>query len=286
MYNWIMNNKIKLLGVKISTQSNNEVLLQIKKILNSDSKHYITTPNPEFLLIAEQDNVFKKILNQSDINIPDGIGILWAAKFLSLKSSKNIILRILQLISQYFYTLAAIIFHPKYIRTIIPARITGSDLTWEILKLAEKKNKAVYLLGSKQGIAKESAQIIKNKYPNIRIAGAQSGGFPIVSNNQNIIDDINRVKPDIIFVALGAPKQEKWIRNNLPKLKSIKLAIGVGGALDFISGNIERAPKIFINLGLEWIYRLYKEPKRIIRIYHATIKFPFIIFKYKLINKT
>lgn len=276
--------RIKLLDVQIDTLTKANILDNISKHLEQNIKHYIVTPNPEFIIESLKNSNFKKILNNASVAIPDGIGILWAAKFLSLKTKSNQIFRFFQIIWQYIYSMLSILLYPKYIRSVIPERVTGSDLIWDICKIANQKNKSIYLLGAKKGIAKKSALIIKQKFPNIKIAGAQSGGFPIDNQEKGIICNINNSDADILFVALGAPKQEIWIDKNLIKLESVKLAVGIGGALDFISGNIKRAPKLLNSLGLEWLYRLFKEPSRLRRIYNATIIFPLLVLKYKLLN--
>jgi len=282
-----MDNKINIAGINIDSDSEAKILEKISNILYSSQKSYIVTPNPEFIIEAWQNDEFRIILNQADIQIPDGIGLLWAAKFLSLKTSHKQYIKIVQIIWQYIITLLAIIFYPRYIRSIIFERIAGSDLIWKIIEIAAEKEKSIFMLGGQEGVAADAAQAAKLKYPNLKIAGAQSGGYPIKDYDPELISDINTSSPDIIFVALGAPKQEKWIYNNIPKLNSVKLAMGVGGAFDFISGKIKRAPNIFKKLGIEWFYRLIVEPKRIKRIYNATVIFTLgvIRYKYKLKDK-
>jgi len=263
--------KINILGVKIDCIRSNEVLTKIQSWLNKSQKKYIVTPNPEFVIYAQKDQEFKNILNQAALAIPDGIGLLWATKFLDLrvKSKKFITLEIFW---QYLYTLLSIIFYPKYCREIIPERVTGIDLIYKISKFCEQKNCSIYLLGAKEGIAKIAASKLKNQFPNLKIAGTFSGK-PDPKADQKIQAIINYAKPDILFVAFGAPKQEKWIARNLAKLKTVKIAMGVGGAFDFIAGKIKRAPKFFQKRGLEWLWRVAREPWRVPRILTATIKF-------------
>ncbi|PIP17975.1 MAG: glycosyltransferase [Parcubacteria group bacterium CG_4_10_14_0_8_um_filter_35_7] len=245
--------KINILGVLIDRITSKEVLKKIEEFLNSDTQHYITTPNPEFVMRAQKDEEFRNILNKSDIAIPDGIGLVFASHFLG---------------------------NP------IPERVAGSDLVWKIAKLAEYKNCSLYLLGGKEGVAEEAARKLKEKYPNLKIKGAESGGEveerKLKTQNEEMVKRINERQPDILLVAFGAPKQEKWIYYNLSKLSSVKVAIGVGGTFDFIAGRIKRAPMFLRKLGMEWLWRLFIEPKRINRILTATVRFGWKVLKWKI----
>ena len=202
---------------------------------------------------AQKDEEFRNILNKSDIAIPDGIGLVFASHFLG---------------------------NP------IPERVAGSDLVWKIAKLAEYKNCSLYLLGGKEGVAEEAARKLKEKYPNLKIKGAESGGEveerKLKTQNEEMVKRINERQPDILLVAFGAPKQEKWIYYNLSKLSSVKVAIGVGGTFDFIAGRIKRAPMFLRKLGMEWLWRLFIEPKRINRILTATVRFGWKVLKWKI----
>ncbi len=276
-------NPIKILDVKFNPYFTKEALNQIAAFIGQNKRGYIVTPNPEFLITAQKNSEFKNILNRADLSIPDGIGILWAAKFLSLKTSRLRLLKHLHAVFQLLYSGLSLIFYPRYCRTIIPERVAGSDLINNIFQLARNQKLKLYLLGAQPGIARQAAQIIQNKYPGIEIAGTQSGS-PDKEYDNEICYVINKAKPDIIMIAYGAPKQELWINRNLSKLATAKVAIGVGGALDFITGKIKRAPGWMRYLGLEWLYRLIKEPRRIKRIINATIYFPYLVLKNKLTN--
>jgi len=226
-----------LLGVRIDNVSMSEALEKIREFLSDGRQHYIVTSNPEFLVLAQKDQEFCDILNKADLNIPDGIGIVWAARWLG-ESLKE--------------------------------RVTGVDLI-EKLKIKNEKLK-IFLLGGKNGVA----QKIKAEWP------------AIVSCSENLdeaINLINNCRPDILLVALGAPKQEKWIAQNLAKILSVKVAIGVGGAFDFISGRIKRAPKIFQAIGLEWLWRVLREPKRLPRLIKAVIIFPLLVLRTRSYRK-
>ncbi|MEK7673375.1 MAG: WecB/TagA/CpsF family glycosyltransferase [Patescibacteria group bacterium] len=234
----------------------------------------ICTPNPEMILEARKNPKFLEILKKSALNIPDGIGILWAAKYLKIteKNHSKIVKA-----AKWLGTLATIPFYSKYIKTELPERVTGVDLMQEICKKAAKENLKFFLLGAQEGVAERTKEILQKKYPSLKITETHAGS-PHLKDEKEILNLINKSEAQILFVAFGAPQQEIWISRNLKHLKSVKVAIGVGGSFDFIAGIRKRAPKLLQKLGLEWLYRLVQEPKRIKRIYNATIKFPFKIF--------
>ncbi len=153
--------------------------------------------------------------------------------------------------------------------------MTGVDL---FLSICQKTDKKIFLLGAAPGIAEETKKKLEEKFPEIQISGTHAGS-PHPTESAEIVSKINKSGAEILFVAYGAPAQEKWIYNNLKKLNTVKIATGIGGAFDFIAGKKQRAPQWMQNLGLEWLYRLKQEPKRIKRIINATIKFPLTVFK-------
>ncbi len=153
-------------------------------------------------------------------------------------------------------------------------RVSGVDIMLEICKKYGRENK-IFLIGAKEGIAKIAAQNIKKSINNINIVGTES-------DEKNVIDKINNFVANIVFVALGAPKQEKWIYNNKEKMPNVKVFMGVGGAFDMIAGTKPRAPRILRYLGLEWLWRLIIEPKRIKRIWNATVVFSYFMLKEKI----
>lgn len=231
------NHKINILGINIDNITFSETFNKIGVFLNSPDQHYIVTPNPEFIIEAQNDEEFKKILNQADLSISDGFGLLLATRF------------------------------------IIKERICGVDLMEKICEYSSKINKKVFLLGALNGAAEKTVKNLQYKYPNLK---AES-----LENYENCESAILTFKPDVLFVALGAPKQEKWIYKNLNKFPSVKIAVGVGGAFDFLSGNIRRAPRWMRKIGMEWLWRLTQEPQRIKRILKATIEFPLLVWKKK-----
>ncbi len=254
------DNFVNILNIKISTLKKVEVLSFIKNKILKNEQIFITTPNPEIILNSYKNKNFKNILNNASLNIPDGIGLIYASKILNTSP-------------------------------LIKERIAGSDLTLEIIKITKELNKKIFLLG---GNSEEQLKIIKDKIGKNIVSGYDVGfvkedwnnEFSYNKNKNNfIIDKINNSEANIIFVAFGAPKQEIWISENLSKLKSINLAIGIGGTFDFISGYKKRSPKWMQDLGFEWLFRLIQEPSRFKRILNAIIIFPIKVIIYKFFKK-
>ncbi len=242
--------RITILEIPFDSIKNTEVLTLVLEKLTGNSKHFfVATPNPEMLLEARKNEQFKKILNTTDLNIPDGFGIMLAS---------------------------GIIGKP------LKERVTGTDCMQAICHYAPEGTK-IFLLGAAPGVAEKTKEILEKRYPNIKVIGTHSG-FPAAENDEQSRHLINQSGAELLFVAYGAPKQEMWIARNLPHLTHVKVVMGVGGAFDFISGQIKRAPYWMRKIGLEWFYRLTKQPTRIGRIFNATIKFP-IVFVISLFQK-
>ena len=227
---------IKILGVKFDKLTFDEAYQRFVGFMMQEDTKMIFTPNSELVMTAQHDEEFRNILNEGDLVVPDGIGVILASKIHNLELTE---------------------------------RIPGIDLMSKMLVYANRSNNSIFLFGAKPGVAEKAAKNIKEQYPNIKISGVQDGYF---DNREElrILDRINEVKPDILFVALGAPKQEKWIYKH-QKLLNVKVAMGVGGSIDVWAGTVKRAPKIFQRLGLEWFYRLLKEPTRIGRMMQLPI---------------
>lgn len=272
-----MQEEVRILKVRFNKITLKQATNTVLEWVNQTKQHYITTPNPEFLLEASKNHKFRLIVNNSDLNIPDGIGILWASRYQhEVRNTKSQLLKITKAVSSLFLT----IFHPKYIKKILPERVTGTDLMQEICKEGQNTDLKVFLLGAGEGIADKTKKKLIQKYPNLNIVGTYAGS-PKTEDEKFIIDKINDSKANVLFVAFGAPKQEIWISKNLKKLNAVKVAMGIGGAFDFIAGEKKRAPKIMQRLGLEWFFRLIQEPKRIKRIINATIIFPLKVIRGK-----
>lgn len=240
--------KVNILGVQIDNLKKLEVLEMVERFLSDGAQHYIVTPNPEMVVAAQKDEYFLGILNKAGLSVPDGFGLILASRYLR---------------------------HP------IPERIHGVDLMIDLCRMAEQKNCSVFLLAKKEGLAssEETAAALKKFYPGLAISGGELEISNFQSSALKIIEEINLKKPDILFVALGAGRQEKFIAENLNKMPSVKIAMGIGGAFDFISGKIKRAPRWMRKIGLEWLWRLFMQPWRWKRILTATIKFSWLIIK-------
>ncbi len=239
--------KYEILGVRIDDYTHEECIREIKSLLEHEKQHFIATPNPEFVILAQKDKEFFSILNSTSMSLPDGIGMLFANIFL----------------------------HKKIIH-----RVTGNDAIHIIAGIAEQKSYSIYLLGGDRGVPKKAGEVLKKKYPNMQIAGTYDRPVQDVKNIETeVLENIQRAVPDILFVALGHGKQEKFIFYNLSKFPSVKIAIGVGGAIDYLSGAKKRAPKCIQKIGFEWLYRLILEPRRWKRIVDAVIIFPYLVLR-------
>lgn len=269
---------VDILGVKISKVGYESAIERIERFLAGGGQHWVVTPNPEFIVRAQKDCQFREILNRADLALPDGVGLRLAAKFLSLKAFNPTIVRIFTALVQGFAVGLAAVVRPSYL-DVLPYQVTGTDLMIKLCDLAAQKGYTVFLLGGREGVATAAAQRLQRQFANIKIVGTYSGDPREDFDEQTRAAIVSGV--DLLFVAYGAPVQEKWIARNLPHLP-VKVALGVGGALDFISGRKKRAPRILRQVGLEWLYRLLQEPWRRPRILMATVKFPLLVFGYKL----
>lgn len=221
-------NKENILGVDVSPLSYEDLKKNIEKDIENNKKSFIVAINPEKILKARKDEKLKELLNNATYEIPDGIGVIYASK---LRKGN------------------------------IKTRITGIDSMEMLCKLSEEKKYKIFMYGAKEETIKKAKENLEIKFSNIQIVGTING---YEKDNDKIISSINKSKADIVFVALGSPKQEYWITENMDKV-SAKIFQGVGGSFDVFSGNIKRAPKWMQKIGLEWLYRLIKEPKRIFR---------------------
>ena len=229
---------IKIFGTRVDKITQKEAIKKVENFLQEDEMKAIYTPNTEIIMEAREDNFLRKVLNSGDMVIPDGIGLIYASRIK---------------------------------KRPLPERVTGFDLSINMLELANREGYSVFLLGGKEGIAKKAGENIIKEYPNISIAGYNNGyfkgshtGTPGDLEELEVLDKINNTNPDILFVGFGAPKQEKWIYLNKDRL-NCRVVIGNGGTIDILAGKVKRAPEIYQKLGLEWLYRLVKEPSRIKR---------------------
>ncbi len=265
-----MSKKIEILGVKINKTSLQEAAKEVLSFLETTEKHIVTTPNPEIILKANESEKYREIINNSSLNTPDGIGVIWAENYLQQSKNKSKTGKITTWISSLLVL--------PFTKNNLNARVTGVDLIQEICAQSKENQSKIFLLGAAKGIAKITGEILKKRYPQIKIVGSNSGSAH-ERYDEKLTTKINKSKANILLVAFGAPKQELWIDRNLKKLKTVKVAIGVGGSFDFISNKRKRAPELIQKIGIEWLYRLIQEPKRIKRIYNATVKFSIAVLK-------
>jgi len=226
-----MENKVNILGVNVDKVNIEEAVDAIFKMLDERKSHSIFTPNSEIILNAYKNKDFCDILNNADLLTADGIGVVYASKILG---------------------------NP------IKSRAAGYDIACGLIDRIAETGHRLYLFGGKPGIAEKAKYQLEKRYPFIQIVGTRNGYFD-EADTKDIINDINSVGAEIVFVCLGAPKQEEWIAENQDKL-SAKVLMGIGGSLDVFAGEVERAPEFWCNNGLEWLYRLIKEPWRFKRM--------------------
>ncbi|MGN1318348.1 MAG: WecB/TagA/CpsF family glycosyltransferase [Lachnospirales bacterium] len=239
----------KILGVPFANISPNDAVDKVVGFLNDDKKHMVFTPNPEMVMEACKNTEFMTILNKSSMNVPDGIGIVYASKLTG---------------------------------SPIKERVAGYDMLLSVFDKIKDSDKTVYFFGGAPEIADRAKKAIEERFKGIKIVGTANGYFDS-EREKEIINEINTLKPDLLLVGIGFPKQEKWIYDHISSL-NIKVGIGVGGSFDGWCGNVPRAPEFFVNHGLEWFYRLMKQPSRIGRMMQLPLFMLKVIF-YKIIGR-
>lgn len=272
------NNSLKILDVKIDQLNRKEARQRVIEIGESCCPGIIFTPNPEMVMKAQNDHDLRQIINQKNtLNIADGTGILWAGRFLTLNTPGQGFLRYLFSLCQCFLTLMLLPFYPRYFYKPVPERITGADFIWDLAEICAKKKWRLYLLGGGPTVAERCALTLQTKIPELRVAGVNSADPEDAKDSCEII---KRSKADVVAVAYGIPKQEKWLAENLNETGA-KIGIGVGGTFDYLAGFRPRSPLWVQRLGFEWLYRLIVEPRRW-RRQLALPKFIWAVFKAKV----
>jgi N-acetylglucosaminyldiphosphoundecaprenol N-acetyl-beta-D-mannosaminyltransferase len=233
-----------ILGIKVDSTPKSQLLTEVQKRLQKKTQFDIVTPNPEIILEAQKNHELAHSLNSADFSLPDGVGLRFA--------NKNLII------------------------------IKGREFMLDLFKLANKNKLKIYLLGSRPIVIKKAIEKLNKEFPDIKVKGSagpmlDKNAKPISEVNTNlqidIVKEINSFKPDLLFVAFGAPKQEIWISKHMKKLNVIG-AMAVGGSFDYYSGITKPVPKLLEDLNLEWLWRVFIAPKRIGRIFNALIIFP------------
>jgi len=220
-------NSVSILGVRVDDVTYAETLDLVAAYVAARAPRQVATVNPEFIVAAQSDAVFRDILNRAALNLPDGVGVLWAARRLGQP---------------------------------LRERVAGVDVTERIAQRASREGWRIFLLGAAEGVAQRVAEAWRARYPGIDLVGAYAGS-PRAEEEEAIVGRIRMAQPDVLFVAYGAPAQDKWIARNLQRL-GVPVCIGVGGAFDFIAGVTRRAPRLMQRLGLEWLHRLIRQPWR------------------------
>lgn len=233
-----MNKQVNILGVRFDNESNQSARQKISQWLDETGLKKIYTPNPEIVMMADKNPEFKEVLNRGDLIIADGIGVIYASRI----GKKP-----------------------------LQERVTGYDTSIYLIEEAQRKGLSLYIMGGAKGVADKACENLRKDYPRLKIAGCHHGyykgahiGHAGHEEEQAVVKDINDSGADILFVCLGAVKQEQWIEANASQL-NCKIAIGNGGTVDGLAGNLKRAPEFFQKANLEWFYRLVCEPSRIKR---------------------
>lgn len=229
--------RVNILGVQVHSCDEQGAVKAIRGFLHTNRLHQVCTVNPEFVMEARRNPPFRQLLNTASLATPDGIGIVAAARLL---------------------------------RTPVKGRATGVSIVDHLARLSAQQGYAIYLLGAAPGVAEAAASELTMRHPGVQIAGAYAGS-PHSKDWEDIKTRLTIAKPDILLVAYGAPRQDLWIREHGRDLPaSIKVAMGVGGVFDYLSGRVPLAPSLVRRVGMEWLYRLVKQPwrwRRILRVF-------------------
>lgn len=252
----VLKPQISLFGIPIYSGYKKDLLTVLREHISAKQASFITlfTPNPEQIMLAEKDERFLQTLSKGDITIPDGIGVVWAGKVLFGNNG------------------------PK-------ERIAGREVVEDILTIANEQKQHIFVLGGREETNRKLHAYLRRRYLQ-GIYSIESGYADIThitsSEEDAVLEEIAKKKPDILFVAFGAPYQEKWIRDHSSFLEKthVRLAMAVGGSFDILVGNTLRAPHIFVTFGLEWLWRLIQQPWRLKRQLQLP-KFVFKVLKYK-----
>lgn len=223
--------QVQLMDVNITPISMQETVARIEEFIRSRQPHIVVTSDASAIMKAQEDEELHRIINAADLVTPDGIGVIWGARLLDL---------------------------PIY------ERVPGVDLVAELCSVAAQRGYRIFILGAAPGIAEQAANNLQTRYPGLTVAGTHHGYFS-AEEEPRIVEMIRAAQPDILFVAFGIPKQEKWIRRHIETLQT-PVCIGVGGSFDVYSGRLKRAPLWVQRIGMEWFYRALIEPKRFIRL--------------------
>lgn len=259
----------KIFSLEVVGNQKDELLAFLGEAILAKKRFWLATPNPEFVIASKSDLGFLAVLKGADFLIPDGIGLVWAREVLKEKG-------FLKRLWRGFLTGGEVL-----LGRFSNEMISGTDLMEDLCGLAAKKGWSVYLLGGQPGVAKAAFENLKRKYPGLKGWAASGpivkGKMIEISDQRKWVKEINRKGPQILLVGMGMEKQERFIFDNWRELK-VNLAMGVGGAFDYFSGRVKRAPKLWRRMGLEWLWRLFCQPWRAKR-QGALLKFIWLVLR-------
>ncbi|MFH0769811.1 MAG: WecB/TagA/CpsF family glycosyltransferase [Candidatus Peregrinibacteria bacterium] len=234
--------RVHLLGVPIDAVTFPAAIAAIRGFLENSRQHHVMTPNSEMLVEATKNSDFLSVLRATSLNLPDSFGIVLMSR---LRGQP------------------------------LPGRVSGVDVSSELLRSLTREH-PVFLLGAAPGIAEKVALRMQQENPNLKIVGVYAGS-PREEDSQVILAMIRASAPHLLLVAFGAPLQDLWISRHIKEMPSVRIAMGVGGTFDFLAGVRKRAPAWMQKSGLEWLFRLLREPRRIRRIFNAVVVFPLLV---------
>ena len=217
--------RVEVLGVGFDNMTMDQAVDEGIRLMDTKGAHYVVTPNPEIVEVCREDEDAMEAVKNADLVIADGIGVIYGAKILG---------------------------------TPLKEKIPGIEYAARLMEQMTVNGKTLFLLGAKPGVAQEAANRLSKQYPGLRIVGTHDGYF---KEDEGVVREIRESGADVVFVCLGAPKQEKWMRKN-GEATGAHLLLGLGGCLDVFSGTVQRAPEIYQKLGMEWFHRLIKNPSR------------------------
>ena len=228
--------RVEILGVGFDNVTMDQAVAEGVRLADTEGAHYVVTPNPEIVEACREDQEALEAVNGADLVLADGIGVVYGAKILG---------------------------------TPLKERVPGIEFAQHLMGRMAQNGKSLFLLGAKPGVAEKAAERLQGQYPGLRVAGVHDGYF---QEDGPVLETIRASGADVVFVCLGAPKQEKWMRRN-GEATGAHLLVGLGGCLDVFSGEVRRAPEAFQKMGLEWLYRLAKNPSRVGRM----MKLPLVL---------
>ena len=234
---------VSILGIPVHAVTMAQTLAWVEASVDGRTPRQICTANPEFVMLARRDPAFRSVLRQADLVLPDGVGLLWAAR----RQGRA-----------------------------LPERVAGSDLIYRLAERGAERGWRIYYLGAAEGVAAQAAERLRARYPGLVVAGTYAGS-PRPQDDEALAARVRAAQPDILLVAYGAPRQDLWIARNRERL-GVPVSVGVGGSFDFVAGVAVRAPGWVQRLGLEWLHRLARQPWRARRIFSAVVAFPLAVW--------